>query len=632
MRKLLLLCTFAIAMLGGLPSLAQNICFIGTVSVEDPGTPCPLVSIYYIQKGGEIEVAGNLVEFFFQQNFPATGTLSGDLGDIDSSQLAPVLSRGCVDYTQPPSLHFITRYSFGMHQVHASFNRCDGYGPVHFEKTWTVIVLPAPPNPSPCQPELIDPVYSVPRLWLGGQIISRPSDLATAAGSVQGVAADGVARILLRIQAGDGASVFLNLVDGSGGSSTSAKEIGGLGDISAGTGASTSTSVTAHDDGFGAYAYALYQAPMDFTRAGIASDSTSAQRSVQLQVACTDSTGTTKASVDLTIVRPPVILIHGLWSSAIEAWANFIPTGGDQNLLWNNLPNGGLLTVDYKQPLSTAIATTDPPYKQSIVSKITRNAMGFDYNVPFVLDSIRSFLGTFRATLNVAAGQADVVAHSMGGNIARSMPKPSSQWTFFDDTNYQKGPIHKLITIGTPHLGTPLAQDLLSSSNDCVRKVLASKNSVSLNSVTFTDNTSFSGAVADLNYGVSASIPFPIAYLAGSTLPSNLSGLDCGGTCNAHIIRALCGGSVFPADPLANALTSQNWSTLFGEANDGIVPLGSQLNATSNLVLTFPGVIHSPGIEELGFGPPSELDSASGIPDKVMDLLNEAADSVDFTH
>jgi len=614
----------------GIPALGQNICFEGTVSVEDPGTPCPLVSIYYVQKGGEIEVSGNLVEFFFQQHFPATGTLSGDLGDIDSSELAPVLSRGCVDYMQPPSLHFITRYSFGMHQVHASFNRCDGYGPVHFEKTWTVIVLPAPPNPSPCQPELIDPVYSVPKLWLGGQIISRPSDLATATGSVQGVAADGVARVLLRIQAGDGASVSLNLVDGSGGNSTSANEIGGLGDISTGSGTSTSTSVTAHDDGFGAYAYALYQAPTNFTRTSITSDNVTAQRSVQLQVACTDSTGTTKANVDLTIVRPPVILIHGLWSSAIDAWANFIPTGGNQNLLWNNLPNGGLMTVDYKQPLSSTIASTDPPYKQSIVDKITRNAMGFDYNVPFVLDNIRTFLGSFRSSLNVAVGQADVVAHSMGGDIARTMPKASSQWTFFDDATYQKGPIHKLITIGTPHLGTPLADDLLSASNNCVRRQLAEQGSISLNSITFSDTTVASGAVADLRAGVSISIPFPIAYVAGATLPNNLAGLDCGGLCNAQQLRLWCG--LRAANPLANALTSQNWSNLFGEANDGIVPLGSQLNATSNLLLTFSGVIHSPGIEALGFNSPSELDSASGIPDKIMDLLNEATDSVDFTH
>jgi hypothetical protein len=42
------------------------------------------------------------------------------------------------------------------------------------------------------------------------------------------------------------------------------------------------------------------------------------------------------------------------------------------------------------------------------------------------------------------------------------------------------------------------------------------------------------------------------------------------------------------------------------------------------------GVIHSPGIELLGFNPPSELDSSSGIPDAVVNLLNEAINGADF--
>jgi hypothetical protein len=56
--------------------------------------------------------------------------------------------------------------------------------------------------------------------------------------------------------------------------------------------------------------------------------------------------------------------------------------------------------------------------------------------------------------------QADVVAHSMGGDIARTMAGLSN---FTSQSNYGLGPIHKLITIGTPHLGTPLATDLIDS-------------------------------------------------------------------------------------------------------------------------------------------------------------------------
>lgn len=56
----------------------------------------------------------------------------------------------------------------------------------------------------------------------------------------------------------------------------------------------------------------------------------------------------------------------------------------------------------------------------------------------------------------MAVVQADVVAHSMGGDIARVMPTVTG---FANQTNYGLGPVHKLITIGTPHQGSPLAGD-----------------------------------------------------------------------------------------------------------------------------------------------------------------------------
>jgi hypothetical protein len=41
--------------------------------------------------------------------------------------------------------------------------------------------------------------------------------------------------------------------------------------------------------------------------------------------------------------------------------------------------------------------------------------------------------------------------------------------------------------------------------------------------------------------------------------------------------------------------------------------------------------VHSPGTEELSFLRPSELDTASGIPDdEVVDLLREAPNRPDF--
>ena len=64
----------------------------------------------------------------------------------------------------------------------------------------------------------------------------------------------------------------------------------------------------------------------------------------------------------------------------------------------------------------------------------------------------------------VVARQVDVVGHSMGGLVAR--------W-FLDKTLASSGegeylidPVHKLITVGTPHDGSELANALLSFQNN----------------------------------------------------------------------------------------------------------------------------------------------------------------------
>jgi hypothetical protein len=115
----------------------------------------------------------------------------------------------------------------------------------------------------------------------------------------------------------------------------------------------------------------------------------------------------------------------------------------------------------------------------------------------------------------------------------------------------------------------------------------------------------------------------PTAYIAGSTNNGNLQNLDSGIAWRIHII---CG---IHLDPLALRLTSTGWNDEFGEANDGIVPVSSQFGGVSSTLLKT-GIIHSPGIERLNFLGPSGLDAGSGVPDLVIDLLNEPITGSDF--
>jgi esterase/lipase superfamily enzyme len=55
------------------------------------------------------------------------------------------------------------------------------------------------------------------------------------------------------------------------------------------------------------------------------------------------------------------------------------------------------------------------------VNNISANALGFSFNAPIVLKQIRQQISEFEQSQAVAAVQADVVAHSMGGDIVRTM-------------------------------------------------------------------------------------------------------------------------------------------------------------------------------------------------------------------
>jgi hypothetical protein len=63
-----------------------------------------------------------------------------------------------------------------------------------------------------------------------------------------------------------------------------------------------------------------------------------------------------------------------------------------------------------------------------------------------------------------AVTQVDVVGHSMGGLVARARIKYDG-WFYSAPSNLGKGDIHKIVTIGTPHQGTPFG-DLLAQ-NQC---------------------------------------------------------------------------------------------------------------------------------------------------------------------
>jgi len=476
------------------------------------------------------------------------------------------------------------------------------------------LVIDAISFASSSSPVLIDPV--VANLLSGSAVTTNVNTIAAATtGLVAGSAADGTTQIVLRIPASTVGQTFtVAVINDQGAASSSVANDGGVTALG-GSSFTSSLGVTAISTTPGPEAFAIYRGPVNFSRS--TADNSLKTRTVTLSVT---PTGGTATNTTVTIARPPVVLVHGLWGNA-SSFNNFTPLTTSTTF--------NVSRAVYANTI-TGVTSTTPSFSSSVDKSIEANSLGFAYNAPGVLTQINNFIAAYRTSANVAAVKADIVAHSMGGDISRIAFLLN---TFLSPTTFGAGPINKLITIATPHLGTPVAADLLASNNTCARNVLASDGDIALQSITFSGTTT-DGAVFDLEgngFGSSLSTAlsslkavqsFPTAYIAGVTTSANLKGLSCL-FCNAEALRLICSGN-----PLASDLTASKWNSVYGQNNDTIVPLDSALNNLTGL--QFSGVIHTAALETLNFNGPSVLDPASNISNEVITLLNEAPTGADF--
>ena len=474
-----------------------------------------------------------------------------------------------------------------------------------------------------CEIKFVDPV---PDLQSGNEIKQDPGVLGVLGRSVSAIAADGAARVVLRIGTGNASDVTLTLLDESG--VTRPPEM--LGSLSSVGGAENSSSVNvkAVSAPGGPMAFAVYRAPFNFSRGAPYSDDTATDRTVSVQATLPD--GTTFTS-PLKVLRPPLVLVHGIWGDTSD-WDTFTPLISDGRFF--------VRYADYNRAPEQLIVTASvPSYTRDVLASVRGNALGLDFGAPRVLWRIWQTIMEFQSIKNAAATQVDVITHSMGGTVSRTAVNLPG---FAMSDSFGAGYIHKLITIGTPHLGSPLARDLLAD-NACLRNELAVKRHIALDTATLGAALNVSGGAGDLRPGSPAlgriqngSLTVPTALIAATTLPANLASLDTG-MVGQHF-RNTC-----PNDPVAQRMTAQLWQTEFGEDNDGVVAASSQLATFSPTPATNPvhGVIHSAGLEGGWWGPfylhwftgPAELDAASsvaGIQELVILFLNEKPSGPDF--
>lgn len=519
-------------------------------------------------------------------------------------------------------------------------------------------------------PQLVDPVPDFINTITSTVGPSLLQSLGIIDGHVvKGVAADGVTEVVVRIPAQNAGDQFkLTLVNDQNLISQAPDQDGALGNPGDTTFSLNQLTVSAilvntQSGGTTPIAFAVYRAPVDFARqnpdgsypsgfcrfinaaSGFGIPSNTPEELIGLQPQSDDQAACRTVSISVqnlqtgassslpvVILRPPVVLIHGLWDNW-TTWNNFSPLVSGTRTVDSRFYVG---RVSYDRLIGPSISASVPDYSSSsilqflLATKAKANSLGFVFNAGSVKTFTDSWIENFKEGNNpmgirAAAVQADIVAHSMGGDIARTMVL---QQNFFNDDNYGQGSIHKLITIDTPHLGSPLATALLKSQESCIQHwVLAPLGNFVFSSVILGSPFPINGAIGDLspssqslsNIGAQGSHPIPTALIAATY--ANFGSIQT--SIDGNVIFLLCGNS----DPLAQDVglnPAVSWPAIFGEQSDAIVPLSSQLDGFSSGGFVFSGFLHSKGAQNLGFSGPMVLDpdSTTGIPSTVIKLLN----------
>ncbi|HYH44699.1 MAG TPA: hypothetical protein VEG34_03375, partial [Thermoanaerobaculia bacterium] len=322
------------------------------------------------------------------------------------------------------------------------------YGGCRVDRTVTMIAsrLQFADPAGGAAPRLLDPAtpaFAKPVEYLRPD----PQLLARHGVRVKGLAADGVTPVLLRFRAPGPGTVTFTVADDRG--SRDPARAGRLADPLAPRPIADANPVTVavQQVGSDSWAFAVLTAPLDFVRSGIASDSGRGQddpRKLPVKVVFTPQGGGSTLTVtrDLDLVRPPVMLIHGVWSDA-GSWK------------WG-LQNDGRF-FDYPHNYA---ADAGKPFLD--------NAKQAYYGVRNALTAMR--------LKQIAVTQADVFGHSMGAILTRiyagghayplnrglspALARARAR-EYREPANFHAGTIHKFVMIDSPQLGSPWGQFML---------------------------------------------------------------------------------------------------------------------------------------------------------------------------
>ncbi|MCW5212520.1 ankyrin repeat domain-containing protein [Desulfobulbus sp. TB] len=204
----------------------------------------------------------------------------------------------------------------------------------------------------------------------------------------------------------------------------------------------------------GDYTYALYRSPANFPLKSL-------KKPIFVTIKAIAKTTGEEIEKKIQLFQPPVVLVHGLWSTK-KKWQEtyYVRSNPFSNHL-KEYPS--FKKILEKKGINTCLV--DYSLKERATS--TFNPHSSSYAIKQLVEGIDTTLLNYRKK-DIAITQMDVVGHSMGGLIARARTV-YNLLPFKILANYKRGDFHKIITIGTPHQGSPIA-NVLVECKDATRK------------------------------------------------------------------------------------------------------------------------------------------------------------------
>lgn len=160
-------------------------------------------------------------------------------------------------------------------------------------------------------------------------------------------------------------------------------------------------------------------------------------RTVTVEIAFTPTApraNTLAVRKTILVKRPPVLLVHGLWSDP-DTWSK-----------------------DFKKPASPGTRQVE------VMDYKATNAASFDVNIPKLGAQIADIVTRSRKD-RIALTRVDVIAHSMGGLLTKGWTAVGGADGYRRADNFQAGDVHRLITLSTPHYGSQMANMLVNALN-----------------------------------------------------------------------------------------------------------------------------------------------------------------------